>query len=401
MDTFFVKVGRDKVGIDKKVFVNLLDLAPIKQYKSFKDALAFNEISFVDLKDLAHKADIPYPLFFASENIVNIQNKDKEKSLFEKLPSKIEMQLNSRGRMKLEDIELIVKDLGRKQEFLKNRVLINSSLNSYVGLVAKKVKNKATNQELADIIRERLCIDLSVMRKMSKDDVLQYLCNKSEDQGVLISFSSYDYMPQNIDKELGVSGFCIKDKKFPYIFINNRDGDTNPKILETAGRQIFTLVAMLVCIAMNKFVFSTKKGQSKSSETKKVFSIVGEILIPQKDLQNVQINTIDDLKENARFFKVTPSMLLVRIKELNLIDRRLVDRFREILREEIKKASAKPKRRPLQVNGYGKYNGIRFSKEVINAHLGGKISTEEVRNILFRKGKINSSLLQEYSNKFK
>ncbi len=401
MNDFFVKIGKDSIKTDKRSFLALLDLSPIKQYVSYQNAVVSNEIKFSDLKELATKADVPYPLFFATKEIIDVHIKDKEKNLFEKLPSKSEMQLNSRGKMKLEDIELIVKDLGRKQEFLKTRILPATNDNSFVGFIAKKVKEKVANNELADDIRKYLNIDLSVMRKMSKDDVLRYLCDKSEDKGVLVSFSSYDFMPQNIDKELGVSGFCVKDKKFPYIFINTRDGDDNPKILETAGRQIFTLLAMLVCIAMNKFIFSTKKGHTKSDETKKIYSIVGELLIPREDAESIDVSSLEDLKEGARLFKVTPSMLLVRLRELRLIDKPTADRFREILREEIKKATSNPKRRPLQITGYSKYNGTRFSREVIRAHAGRKISTEEVRNILFRKGKMDQNLFQEYSDRFK
>jgi Zn-dependent peptidase ImmA (M78 family) len=401
MNDFFIKIGKDGIKTDKRSFLALLDLSPIKQYVSYQNAVVDSEIKLSDLKDLATKANVPYPLFFATKDVIDVHLKDKEKSLFDKLPSKSEMQLNSRGKMKLEDIELIVKDLGRKQEFLKTRILTTSKDNSFVGLIAKKAKQKTPNHELADDIRKYLDIDLSVLRKMSKDDVLQYLCDKSEAQGILVSFSSYDYMPQNIDKELGVSGFCVKDKKFPYIFINTRDGDDNPKILETAGRQIFTLVAMLVCIAMNKFVFSTKKGHTKSDESKKIFSIVGNLLIPKADAESITVYFLDDLKDGARVFKVTPSMLLVRLRELNLIDKPTADRYKEILREEIKKASSNPKRRPLQITGYSKYNGTRFSREVVRAHAGKKISTEEVKNILFRKGKMDQNLFQEYSDRFK
>lgn len=401
MNNFLVKIGRNGIMTDKRSFLALLDLSPIKQYVSYQNAIATNEIKFSDLKDLATKANVPYPLFFATKNIVDVHIKDKERNLFEKLPSKLEMQLNSRGKMKLEDIELIVKDLGRKQEFLKNRILTAAKDNSFVGYIAKKAKQKVSNDELAEDIRKYLNIDLSVLRKMSKDDVLQYLTDKSEAQGILISFSSYDYMPQNIDKELGVSGFCVKDKKFPYVFINTRDGDDNPKILETSGRQIFTLVAMLVCIAMNKFVFSTKSGQTKSNETRKIFSIVGNLLIPKVDAESISVSSLDDLKDGARLFKVTPSMLLVRLRELNLIDKSTADSFRETLREEIKKASSSPRRRPLQITGYSKYNGTLFSREVIRAHAWKRISTEEVKNILFRKGKMDTNLFQEYSDKFK
>lgn len=400
MDDFYVKVGREKIQIDKDVFLTLFDLSSIEQYKPFQDALENREINFSLLKEYAEKASIPYPLFFAPKNVVQSQVKDKEKSLYKKLPSKAEMQLNSRGKMRLRDVELIVKDLGRKQEFLKNRILTSAVKNTFVGLIAKQIKDRKSAKQMADQLKSDLGVNLTALRGLSKEKVLQYLTDKVEDRGVLVSFSSYNFMPQNIDREIGVSGFCIKDKKFPYIFINTRDGDSNPKILETSGRQIFTLVVMLVCIAMNRFVFSTKKGVLKSKDTKVVYSIVGEFLIPREDAVGLNINDINELKQSAQLFKVTPSMLIMRLRELNLIDKKLADTLRDLLKKELKEAQPKQLHSPTQITGYSKYNGSRFSREVIRAHKSKLITSEEVRNILFRKGKMNSNLFQEYNNKF-
>lgn len=401
MHDFFIKVGKEKVTIDKRVFLVLLELSPIKQYRAYVDAVSDSDITFANLKMLAEKADVPYPLFFASKDKVDLHLKDKDLNLFQKLPSKNEIRLASRGAMKVEDIELIVRDIARKQEFLKNRVLPSSAENTFIGSVAKKVKQKVSNEKIAEQIRDYLEIDLASIRKLPKDRVLDYLRKRAENKDIFISFSSYNYMPQNIDREVGLSGVCIKDKKFPYVFINTRDGDEQPKILESSGRQIFTLVAMLVCIAMNKFVLSTKKGKSGETEYKQVFSIVGEILIPRKDLITIKISTLEELKQHSQFFKVTPSMLLARLLELKHIAPKLAAAFRKELASEIKGATGNHPRQPLQTTGYGKYNGDRFSREVVRAHKAGKVSFDEVKNVLFRKGKMDLSLFQEYSNVFK
>lgn len=401
MHDFFIRVGKERVRIDRRVFLALLELSPIKQYKAYADAVSENEISLTNLKMLSRKADVPYPLFFAPKDKVEKHMKDKEQNLFQKLPSKAEISLTSRGAMKIQDIELIVRDLARKQEFLKKRVLPNAVESTFIGSIAKAVKQKVANEQLALQVRDYLEIDLADVRKLSKDKVLSYLCKKAEDKGIFISFSSYNYMPQNIDREVGLSGVCIKDKKFPYIFINTRDGDVQPKILETSGRQIFTLMAMLVCIAMNKFVLTTKKGKAAAAGYRQVFSIVGEILIPKGDLAGVTVSTLDELKINARFFKVTPSMLLARLMELRRIAPRLAAIFRKELADEIKAAPGNHPMQPLQTTGYGKYNGDRFSREVVRAHKGGRVSYDEAKNVLFRKGKMDASLFQEYSTLFK
>lgn len=401
MKDFFVKVRSEKVRIDKRVFLSLLDLSPIKQYVAYEKAVASNEISLEDLKDLSRRADVPYPLFFATKDKVDEQIKDKDKNLFYKLPSKNEMQLGSRGAIKGRDVELIVKDLGRKQEFLKNRVLQTSEDNVFIGSIARRLIEKASNEKIAEEVRDYFGIKLGELRKMSKDRVLSYLCNKIEGKNILVSFSSHNYMPQNMAKELELSGICIKDKKFPYIFINTRDGDKEPLILETSGRQIFTVVSMLVSIGMNKFILSTKRGQIKKPTYKKIFAITGEILIPQKDLMMVDIKNIDEVKQYAQSFKVTPSMLVARLEELGLIGKAVAGLYRKKLSEELAGIKLGTPRQPSQVTGYKKYNGEKLSHEITHAYEGKKVSYDETKNILFRKGKMDTSLFREYIAKFR
>ena len=402
MDKFFIKIKTEKVEIDKKVFLSLLNISHVKEYSSYKNAITDNEISLSHLKDLSEKADTPYPLFFAPLNIVNKQIKDKENELNQKLPSKKEIRLAFRGKMKSNDIELIVKDLARKQEFLK-RILPMTPENSFVGSVSHKIIMGVSNKDIAKNIRDYFKIDLNHIRNIPKDDVLNYLFKKAEKKNILISLSSYHYMPQEISKDLYLSGFCVKDKKFPYIFINTRDGDETPIILETSGRQIFTLIAMIVSIGMNKFVLSMKEGQVKSSSQKRIYSIVGEILIPENDLTIIKINDVDDIKKYAKSFKVTPSMLVMRLKESNFMSRDTANLYLNILYKEIKEIESKKKyyNNTKPVNGFGKYNGERFSHEVVIAHKARKVSLIEAKNILFRKGKMDNTLFNEYINKFK
>ena len=171
MDKFFIKIKTEKVEINKKVFLSLLNISHVKEYSSYKNAITDNEISLSHLKDLSEKADTPYPLFFAPLNIVNKQIKDKENELDQKLPSKKEIRLAFRGKMKSNDIELIVKDLARKQEFLK-RILPMTPENSFVGSVSHKIIMGVSNKDIAKNIRDYFKIDLNHIRNMPKDDVL-------------------------------------------------------------------------------------------------------------------------------------------------------------------------------------------------------------------------------------
>lgn len=401
MEHLFVKLNKkEKVKIDKGVFVDLLDLSHIKEYKDYSNAMQAKEVTLDVLRKLAAKSGIPYPLFFAPKEVVAIQIEDKNKNLYEKIPGKDELRLNSRGRVEIQDIELIVKDLGRKQEFLKNRVLPKTLPNEFIGSITAKLKKNVSVEKIATEIREYFGINLAYLRNVPKDGVLTYLTACVERKGILVSFSAYNYMPQNIAPELELSGICIKDKKFPYIFINTRDGDEKPKIIESSGRQIFTLLSMLGCIAMGKFVLSSKTGPSNDGSSKLAYTIAGEILVPKIDLTGIQISTLEELKQKAHFFKVTPSMLLYRLRENKNMKPTLANAFQQQLRQEVKKAEPKHKHAPLPMNAYGKYNGERFSKEVIKAYNAGAISQMEVKNILFRKGKMDTKLLSDYSRKF-
>ncbi|MBL7738907.1 MAG: hypothetical protein JNK14_06775 [Chitinophagaceae bacterium] len=400
MENLILKLPKETVTISRQVFISLLDFSPIMELASYQRAITNNEISFEDLKDLAVRSGVPYPLFFAPPHIVNRQISQKNKHLFEKIPTKDEIQVASRGKIQISDIELIIKDLARKQEFLKGRILVDTTPNKFIGCALPKIKNGVSDSSISKYIREYFEFDLQHLRSLSKEKVLAYLCRKIEEKNILVSFSSYNYMPQNISRELGFSGVCIKDKKFPYIFINTRDGDEKPKILESTGRQIFTLLTMVACTALGKFFLNSKAGNTKDNTLKKAFSIAGGILVPPEDLGGRKADTLDELKEVAHFFKVTPSMILLQLQENGLIKKSLANQFRQALLADVKKAEPKQKRQVLPINGYSKYNGERLSREVIKAFRANKVSEVEVKNVLFRQVKMDTQLFNAYNLKF-
>ena len=393
--------SKEKIAIDKQVFLNLLDLSHIKQYKSYQNTILRGEITFSELKNLAAKSGIPYPIFFAPINVVELQIDDKNKHINEKIPSKEDFSLQTRGMVKIEDIELLIRDLSRKQEFLKRRILKRNEKNTFVGSLLENVKKQDSTEIIAEQIRTYFGIDLEFLRTLSKENVLGYLVRIIEEKDILVSFSSYNYMPQNIPSELELSGFCINDKRFPFVFINTNDGVEKQKIIETSGRQIFTLLSMIACIGMKQFLLSSNAGSSKNDYRKLAYRVAGEIIVPRGHLHSININTIEELKVTANSFKVTPSMLLYRLNELTLIDSKLTQSFKEILNNELSKFSSSNKRAPLPVNAYSKYNGIRFSKEIVRAYITGTITQLDAKNILFRKNKMDRNILEGYIKKHK
>jgi len=402
MSQLVITLNRAKIPIDRQAFTALFSMAPnVRESAPYKAALRENTISFRDLKKLATDADVPYPLFFAPLPHVEAQIEDHHKNLADKFPAKSEIALSHRGTLNLREIQLVVKDFAKKQEFLKKYILPKSPDNDYVGALRKKLKQGSSVESVAQYFKEFFDLDLKVLRTKSKEGALRYVTRQAESKSVFISYSSYNYMPQNIERNAEFSGICIKDKKFPFVFINTRDGDEEPLILESSGRQIFTLVSMLVSIGLNIFAINIKKGGVKNPLYELLYNITEEILVPQIDLQNVQVTSIDDLTRYSDSFKVTPSMLLVRLEHLRKIPRKEAARLRGILKTELTAKKPSQKRSVLPVNGYRKYNGERFSYEVLNAHKSQAITFEQVKNVLFRKGKkMDAGLFQQYSRLF-
>lgn len=400
--TLNVSVGRERVPINKKTFEKLLDVTYIKESSVYKKTISSGKISLSNLKAFAQTSGIPYPLFFAPDDIVDRHIKIKDQIIFQKIPSKEEIAFSTRGLVDIKDIELILLDLSRKQDFLKRRITQNSIHNTYIGSLKNLLDQRVSVDEIARLVRASFEIDLVFLRSISKPDVLKHLINKVEAKNILVSLSSHNYMPHNLDRELMLSGFCVKDKKFPYIFINTRDGDDNPRIIESEGRQIFTLMSMLVCIGFNQFFLSSKATGRKGDVSKISYSIASRILLPKDDLSGIAVDNLETLKEKAHYFRVTPSMLLYNLKELRIVNPDTYTSLQILLKQEQSKASVKSHRRVGPVTGYSKYNGQRFSTEVVRACDKGVITKEEMRNILFRKGgKMDNKLLADYQTKFK
>lgn len=396
--TITVQLKDGDIEIDKRVFLALLDLSPIKSYVAYKNTLMCDSISFTNLKFLANKADVPYPLFFAPLDKVIEQINDFDKNLYKSIPSKTEIKINTRGRVKIQDIKLLLKDLSRKQLFLNKRISPNQKDNKFVGLISKEVAEKMNVELLANLVREFLEIELDVLRSLSKTKVIEYLTSKAEKKNILVTFSSHDYMVQNL-KKVELSGICLLDRKFPTIFINTKDGDDDPRIIEPEGRQTFTLAALLVCVAMRKFVFSNKTKGEKVPYMTTIFAVASELLIPKKDIENESVSDLNELKVLSNKFKTTPSMCIMRLLETNCIDRDTARLLKSELKSELRNKKPGRPNHPLPENAYLKYNGRKLSIDVFNAFDQGQIPLIDVKNILFRKGKMGDDLLRTYRNK--
>jgi hypothetical protein len=116
--TIHVIVGGARVPIERSVFTALFESSVVYGRKPYTTAVSTSAISLDVLVDLARKAEIPYSLFFAPQAVVDAQVRRKIETLLAGV-GKDTFSLNSRSKVELRDVELIVKDLLRKQEHLK------------------------------------------------------------------------------------------------------------------------------------------------------------------------------------------------------------------------------------------------------------------------------------------
>lgn len=123
------------VPIERDVFAALFKNSVVSGYAGVRQALEGTPIPFKDFLKLARQAEIPYPLFFAPKDVVEEQVRLKTEKLMVGF-TKTSFSMHSRHRVELCDVELIVKDLLRKQKLLRRH---DSSLvrNDIIGLLKK------------------------------------------------------------------------------------------------------------------------------------------------------------------------------------------------------------------------------------------------------------------------
>ncbi|MHA1988938.1 MAG: ImmA/IrrE family metallo-endopeptidase [Promethearchaeota archaeon] len=170
-----------------------------------------------------------------------------------------------------------------------------------------------TVEESAKVIRDYLKVELEEQVSWKKNDVaLEQWRKIIEDNGI--------YVFKNSFKQKDISGFCLLDKQFPVIYLNNSN---------SYSRQIFTLFHELshILLELNGFTktkddyINTLVGIEKEKE---IFSnkLTSEILVPNSDF-NRYFNPNDwdekTIESLARRYCVSREVILRKILDRGLI----------------------------------------------------------------------------------
>jgi hypothetical protein len=208
-----------QVPIEREVFTNLFRNSVVSNYAGVRRALDGRPLQLSELLQLSAQAQIPYPLFFAPKAVVEEQIRLKTEKLMAGF-TKASFSMHSRHKVELRDVELIVKDLLRKQELLRK---YDSSLtkNDLVGLLRNSRRSVVddTNRLMSAVGFTRA----DLRGSKSKGAALDLLIGRLEDKQVFVSRSAQHYMPQEMPRHVKFSGMTIKDRKVPFIFLATGD----------------------------------------------------------------------------------------------------------------------------------------------------------------------------------
>lgn len=346
--------------IDEEIFELLLGNTVAATYSGFERCLDSSSLPWSELVKLSEYARIPLPLFFAPKALVEDQLKANEASLLCGV-SKTNYSINGRGNIDLRMIELIVKDLIRKQQFLKGW---DTSLtdNHLLGILSRTGESAVDSS--ARLMDALAITHQDLWNQTTHRGCLDFLIHRLEENQVLVSQSVDHFMPQRL-RGVELSGITIKDRKIPYIFLAG--GSFNEDI-EPTGRRIFTLVLLLVLITRNIFSPVTYNAASRNPIGSREYDIAAELLMPKRSVLNHSLTDITAIKKVARSFHVTPSALVIRGLRLNIFTHTIATSYLNELDEEFQ---IKPKgggRTPRPAMAVRKYAGNEFIQRALQLY---------------------------------
>ena len=276
----------------------------------------------------------------------------------EKLNPKMRFLLRKARVMQLNLMELHDDKTQEKKIFQDIRFTSNSS-----------VKN------LSKKVREYLNINLTEQKKWSKmdtrkdsDTALKKWREIIQSHGIFVFKAPF--------KDSNFSGFCLYDKKFPIIYINNSKANT---------RQIFTLFHELAHILFHTSGFDPLnenyfRGQLQGFNKKIEMmcnEFAGTFLVPEESLpKNIELQ---DIKKWANSYSVSQDVFLIRLLKSGKISNTTYSKLKENILKEYQK------NKKVGGNYYANqetYLGNKYISLVFKKYYESQISMEQLADFL-------------------
>ena len=370
-----ISIGRGHIEIEREIFETLFQNSVVSQYADVRAALEGEPITLDKFLGLTRKAEIPYPLFFATKPVVYEQVRIKTQKLMKGF-TKSSFSMHSRHAVEVRDVELIVKDLLRKQELLRANDLTLTN-NKIVGMLRQ---HDGTVADQARHVREALGLSRTSFRDArSKSAAVELFISHLESNQVLVSRSAKNHMPQVIPNYVKFSGITIRDKKVPFIFLASGDEGEH---LEASGRKLFTLALLTILIADGTFTPVNYDGHTKEESSPREYQLAAELLMPADEFVSLNFPNLEVVKAAADEYRVTPSAMAMRAFRLGRIPRVVFQEYMDALKTEY---ANRPKPRMSNArpeNALAKYNGVECSKRMLAMLDAGSLNQTEFRRVV-------------------
>lgn len=392
-DIILVALDSRYVYIRKDVFTLLFENTHIYYKKDYLRSLTDNKIKFSKLQELSREAGIPYSLFFAPIDRVE-ENIQKNNDILFAGVQNVPIAIASRGDIMVRDVNLIIKDIQKRQQFMA-RYNAGTPMNAFMTLRPSEVVDTAA------LIVQTLEIDMDKFRSYSKkESAYDFLVSALEKKNIIVSRSRPGVMPQTIKPGLAFSGFAVRHKKYPAIFLHSKDDDSTD---DPAGRRIFTIFLLLACITNKKFATVSYNQNVKEPAQNIEYLIAEEILMPEAAVSGIRVDTLAELDVVAKAFQVTPSMAAVRLKRLKCLDSSTFDiLFDDLNKKWLEAPLSKEKGKFVynvkDITKVITYNGRLFTECVVGLLRSNKLNEGDAARLLLFK-KRSKSLVKEIADK--
>lgn len=240
----------------------------------------------------------------------------------------------------------------------------------------------------AQIIRNALGISVDVQIGWKDDDsALKQWRQAIENAGIFVFKDSF--------KQKDISGFCLQDREFPLIYLNNST---------TKTRQIFSLLHELAHLLLQKNGLSKfdKSYIELLPPTEKLIeqfcnAVAAEVLIPSVDLEQQTHDwphNMDEVEESyfsglAKRYGVSREAVLRRFLDQSRVSQKRYEQLSKQWSSQQKKGSGGD-----WFSTQGAYISKRFMREVFSRHYRQQISVEQASEFLGIKAKNFSGLEQ-------
>lgn len=371
--------GITATTLDDTSFRKVLDIYPEEGFaarKVFAEALSDGVIEFDDLRKEAGMMLIPWQMFF-----MDAPKLDAELAKIEAFRQQAQTApFAKRKGAGNTTSKRILDRLLRLQAY----VTTNHSFpkNAFCGALVGKDPVAA-----AALLRDHFGIKDGAFRTKNKVDALDYLIEKAEEHQVSVSQGvlANKILPALNDSKnvyKSTSGFVIGHAQLPFVFLPS---ETNPD--EREGRQILTLVYLLVLIGLEAYEYEIEKDfkakmLAATGKQATAYDVASEFLLPTSVTDALRGNVITEASRDdlAKRHKITPTAVVVILRRRKVITYEQFNSLTPLTAPARAPKSGGPQAIDRSVR---KFNG-KHAFELINADFAaGRINNMGTQYLLF------------------